>query len=35
MRARDIVTVRYADGRFEVLSLDGAQATLPKQPCAA
>lgn len=34
LRARDIVTVRYADGRFEVQSLDGARETLPVQPCA-
>jgi type IV secretory pathway protease TraF len=34
LRARDIVTVRYADGRFEVQSLDGAKETLPPTPCA-
>ena len=34
LRARDIVTVRYADGRFAVQSLDGAGKTLPPQPCA-
>jgi hypothetical protein len=33
LRARDIVTVRYADGRFTVQSLDGAKATLPPVPC--
>ena len=35
LRARDIVTVRYADGRFAVQSLDGAKETLPTRPCAA
>lgn len=33
LRARDIVTVRYADDRWEVLSLAGAMKTLPRTPC--
>ncbi|MFZ2995287.1 hypothetical protein [Sphingobium sp.] len=33
LRGRDIVTVRYADGRQVVLSLAGAQKTLPTRPC--
>lgn len=33
LRARDIVTLRYADGRWAVLSLAGAQKTLPRTPC--
>jgi len=33
LRARDIVTLRYADGRGVVLSLAGAQKTLPRAPC--
>ena len=33
LRVRDIVTVRYADGRQVVLSLAGAQKTLPAKPC--
>jgi len=33
LRARDIVTLRYADGRRTVLSLAGAQKTLSRIPC--
>jgi len=33
LRTRDIVTVRYPDGRFSVQSLDGAGKTLPVRPC--
>ncbi|MEJ0017149.1 MAG: hypothetical protein WDN25_11405 [Acetobacteraceae bacterium] len=33
LRRDDIVTVRYADGRSSVLSLDGATRTLPVRPC--
>lgn len=33
LRARDIVTLRYADGRTSVQSLDGAQKLLPAKPC--
>ncbi len=33
LRARDIVTLRYSDGRRVVLSLAGAQTTLPRAPC--
>lgn len=33
LRSRDIVTVRYGDGRFSVQSLDGAQKLLPAKPC--
>ncbi|RYY46716.1 MAG: hypothetical protein EOP59_02375 [Sphingomonadales bacterium] len=33
LRARDIVTLRYADGRTGVLSLDGAHKLLPVAPC--
>ncbi|RYD55478.1 MAG: hypothetical protein EOP60_06120 [Sphingomonadales bacterium] len=33
LRARDIVTLRYADHRFSVQSLDGAQKLLPVKPC--
>lgn len=34
LRAGDIVTVRYADGRQVVLSLDGAARTLPATTCS-
>ncbi len=33
LRSRDIVTVRYGDGRFSVQSLDGARKLLPVKPC--
>lgn len=33
LRAGDIVTLRYADGRTSVQSLAGAQRTLPATPC--
>lgn len=33
LRKRDIVTLRYADGQFQVLSLDGAMKLLPPKPC--
>lgn len=33
LRARDIVTLRYADGRTSVQSLAGAQKLLPARPC--
>jgi hypothetical protein len=33
LRGGDIVTVSYEDGRSGVLSLAGAAATLPRQPC--
>ena len=33
LRARDIVTVRYADGRTIVHSLGGAAGLLPAKPC--
>jgi hypothetical protein len=33
LRGRDIVTIRYPDGRFSVQSLDGAGKTLPATPC--
>jgi hypothetical protein len=33
LRAGDIVTLRYADGRTSVQSLAGAQKTLPATPC--
>jgi len=34
LRSRDIVTLRFADGQSEVLSLEGAAGTLPRMPCA-
>ena len=33
LRARDIVTLRYSDGRNSVQSLDGAAKLLPAKPC--
>lgn len=33
LRSRDIVTLRYADGRTSVQSLDGARKLLPAKPC--
>lgn len=33
LRARDIVTLRYSDGRTSVQSLAGAQKLLPAKPC--
>jgi hypothetical protein len=33
LRAGDIVTIRYPDGRFSVQSLAGAQKLLPVKPC--
>lgn len=33
LRARDIVTLRYADGRSSVQSLAGAHKLLPAKPC--
>lgn len=33
LRSRDIVTIRYPDGRFSVQSLAGAGKTLPATPC--
>lgn len=34
LRARDIVTLRYSDGRTVVQSLAGAKKLLPARPCA-
>lgn len=34
LRARDIVTLRYSDGRTSVQSLAGAAKLLPAKPCA-
>lgn len=33
IRARDIVTLRYAGGQTQVLSLSGAKKLLPAKPC--